>query len=561
MRTGKKMKINVLVLLTLMTAICAAQDKVATDGKATLQLSCLTEFSDLAIGLSEQYQLEHPGVKINVATIPEGSINESLTSGGMVLVNKACLPAITQGQGLKMVVGRNVIVPIINNNNPHKELISQIGISPRQFASIYSPDERVTWGQLLGTNDKRLVEAFVPAASFAKAYLADFMGTGSEEIFATEIGKPEEMIRKIEASPNAIGFCTLACLAEMEQNGLNAGISLVPIDMDGDGTLEHFENIYGSYAELSHGIFVGKYPRDLYSKVYAITGQNPATEAETAFLDWVINGGQESLISAGILTIDYGERASGLRQLYPASKVIADVPVKATTGRTMHFLIPAFVMLALLLWLVSGRFGKSQTAKGKKRSAEPGLIGANAAGFPAGLFYDRSHTWAIMEMTGHVRVGIDDFIQRVTGSVTRVMMKSPGDKIKRGETLFTLVQQGKQLEIKSPVSGVVVQYNESLLEDASLLNSDPYTDGWIYTVEPVNWMAEMKSFFLGEPYGVWLKAEFTRLKDFFANGIEIKVSQKMVPVLQDGGEIREGALEDFGPEVWEEFQTRFINHK
>ncbi len=227
----------------------------------------------------------------------------------------------------------------------------------------------------------------------------------------------------------------------------------------------------------------------------------------------------------------------------------------------MPLLLPGLLVLALLLWVISGRFGKSQTAQREKRSAEPGLFGANAAGFPAGLFYDRSHTWAFMEMTGHVRVGIDDFIQRVTGSVTRVMMKSPGDKIKRGETLFTLVQQGKQLKIKSPVSGVVVQYNDSLLEDASLLNSDPYTDGWIYTVEPVNWMAEMKSFFLGEPYGVWLKAEFTRLKDFFANGIEIKGSQKMVPVLQDGGEIREGALEDFGPEVWEEFQTRFINYK
>ncbi len=226
-----------------------------------------------------------------MATIPEGSINESLTSGGIVLADKACLPAITQGQGLLMVVGRNVIVPIISNKNPQKELISQIGISPLQFASIYSPDERVTWGQLLGTNDKRLVEAFVPTAGFAKAYLADFMGKGSEEIFAAELGNPEEMIRKIEANPNAIGFCTLACLAEMEQNGLYAGISLVPIDMDGDGTLERFENIYGSYAELSHGIFVGKYPRELYSKVYAITGQNPATEGETAFLDWRDNRG------------------------------------------------------------------------------------------------------------------------------------------------------------------------------------------------------------------------------------------------------------------------------
>ncbi len=47
------------------------------------------------------------------------------------------------------------------------------------------------------------------------------------------------------------------------------------------------------------------------------------------------------------------------------------------------------------------------------------------------------------------------------------------------------------------------------------LTRDPYNEGWIYMLEPVNWMAEMKSFFMGEPYGEWLKAEFTQLEGIF----------------------------------------------
>jgi hypothetical protein len=140
-------------------------------------------------------------------------------------------------------------------------------------------------------------------------------------------------------------------------------------------------------------------------------------------------------------------------------------------------------------------------------------------------------------------------------------MKSPGEKINRGETLFSIVQQGKKLAIKAPVSGVVLQQNDALLDDASLLNSDPYAAGWVYLLKPLNWRSEMSSFFMGEPYGTWLKAEFARLKDFFATGMKIKDAQMLVPVLQDGGEIREGVLKNFGPEVWEEFQSRFINHK
>ena len=549
-----------LVLLTTMTAIYAAQDQGVADGEAGIQLRCLSEFSNLAEALAEQYQQEYPGVSIQVSGIAADNIDEFLSSGGVVLLDKACLSTLASGSELKMVVGRDVIVPVMNSSNPHVELISQNGISPQQFASIYRADGSMRWGDLLGTDDKRSVEAYIPQSSCAIAYLADFMGTAPEELLAVQVSEPVEMIRKIRANTSAIGFCTLASLVEMEEEGEDSGISIVPIDMDGDGSLESFESIYGSYAELSHGIFVGKYPRELYSKLYALSSSLPATEHETAFLEWMITGGQQSFVSAGILSIDYGERASGLRKLHPESGVVADIPVEASAGRALRLVLAGLAALALLAWLVIGRFGKTQLAGGL-RNSEPGLLGTDQAAFPAGLFFDRSHTWTFMEKNGNVRIGLDDFIQRVTGSVSRVVIKSPGDQIKRGEALCTIVQHGKKLVIKSPISGVVVEQNEGLLEDASLLNTDPYAAGWICMVEPANWMSEMKSYFIGEPYGVWLKTEFTRLKDFFAVGLRDKSSRNLVPVMQDGGEIRDGVLEDLGPELWEEFQSKFINCK
>ena len=106
-----------------------------------------------------------------------------------------------------------------------------------------------------------------------------------------------------------------------------------------------------------------------------------------------------------------------------------------------------------------------------------------------------------------------------------------------------------------------MEQNSELQNDATLLNNDPFADGWVYTVEPASWMSEMKSYFMGEPYGQWLKDEFIRLKDFFSNGLKFKGSAELVPIMQDGGELRDGVLEDFGPEVWEEFQAAFINRK
>ena len=550
-----------VVLFVSMTAINAVQDNVAA-GKASIQLQSIGELSEMAQKMAEQYQLEHADVKIDVATIPSDGIDEFLNAGGILLANKDCLFPTTGDQGLRMVVGRDVIVPVMNISNPQKDIILQKGISPQQFNSIYKSAGEITWGALLGTSDKEKVEAFVPGNSCAKGYLSDFMGTNPNEINATEVSSPEAMLGRIEANPNAIGFCTLACLVELEGTERLAGISLVPIDRDGDGSLEPLEDIYGSFAQLSHGIFVGKYPRELFSRVYALTAHRTATSEEVAFLDWMINDGQKSLATAGILTIDYGERASGLRELYPAPKVLADVPVGANSARIITVSLVALVLLSILVLLITGRLGKKpRKSSGTGSPVRSGSYGSNAASFPAGMFFDRSHTWAFMERSGHVRIGLDDFIQRVTGSLTRVVMKSPGERIKRGETFLTINQHGKKLEIKSPLTGVVVEHNETLSGDASVINRDPYNEGWIYMIEPLNWMSESKSFFMGEPYGVWLKTELSRLKDFFAGVFKINDPHIVLPVLQDGGEIMDASLEELGPEHWEDFQTRFINRK
>lgn len=548
-----------VVLLMTISAIYAAQDEGVAKEEHGVQLRCLTEFSDLANGLAEQYRQEYPGMKISVSTINAANREELLSTDGLALVDKACLYKLPGEPELHMVVGRDVIVPVMNSNNPQAELISQSGLTPEQFVSIYKKNGPQSWGELLGTESNQPVKAYMSGGACAGTYLADFTGIDPGELLA-EVSKPEDMIANIKADPNAIGFCTLACLVELEKMGESQGISLVPLDRDGNGSLDNFENIYASYADLSHGIFVGKYPRELYSKLYAISSGFPATDAETAFLEWLISGGQETFASAGILGIDYAERASGLRQLFPETTIVADVSPKSGAGVTLSLVLALLVFLVLVSWVVIGRSGRTRGIAGDRYS-EPASPGEGKAAFPAGLFFDRSHTWTFMEKNGDVRIGVDDFVQRVCGSVSRVLMKSPGDQVKKGDVLFTIVQQGKKLVIHSPVSGVVLEHNEELFEDASLLNKDPYARGWIYMVKPANWGSEMKSYFMGEPYGDWLKAEFTRLKDFFTAVPLDKKSHELLPVLQDGGEIRDGALEELGPEVWEEFQTRFINCK
>jgi glycine cleavage system H lipoate-binding protein len=164
-----------------------------------------------------------------------------------------------------------------------------------------------------------------------------------------------------------------------------------------------------------------------------------------------------------------------------------------------------------------------------------------------------------MEQDGMVKIGIDDFIKHITGPLTQLKMKSPGEKVRKGELILTIKRDGKQLNLYSPVSGFIRKQNESLLTTPSKINTAPFTEGWVYQIEPGNWVREASFMFMHEKYREWLEDEFARLKDFLAGSANSNTVVYQHVVLQDGGELKDNVLSDLGPEVWEDFQTRFID--
>lgn len=192
-------------------------------------------------------------------------------------------------------------------------------------------------------------------------------------------------------------------------------------------------------------------------------------------------------------------------------------------------------------------------------SVTTGIFNESSVDVPKGLYYDKSHTWAFMEKNGFVKIGIDDFLIRITGNINKLRMKEQGEKINKGEAVLSIIQNGKQLTIKSPISGIIKSINKQIIENPAIVNSSTFNEGWIYTIEPTNWTRELQFLLIADVYKEWLKNEFSRLKDFFAT---IRVSNNnefATIILQDGGEIKENILADYGPEVWEDFQTKFIN--
>lgn len=102
--------------------------------------------------------------------------------------------------------------------------------------------------------------------------------------------------------------------------------------------------------------------------------------------------------------------------------------------------------------------------------------------FPDELYYDNEHFYARIE-GDTVTVGISDYAQNMAGEIIYVELPQPGRKAEQGKPL-TSMESGKWVgRIFAPVSGTVSEVNEALEDDASLINSDPYGEGWIYKIK------------------------------------------------------------------------------
>ena len=101
---------------------------------------------------------------------------------------------------------------------------------------------------------------------------------------------------------------------------------------------------------------------------------------------------------------------------------------------------------------------------------------------PAELRYSSDHEW-IRQDGNTVTIGITEFAQDSLGDVVFVEAPEATSVVAAGDS-FTEVESTKSMsDIYAPVSGTIVAINEKLDDTPELVNSDPYGDGWLCSIE------------------------------------------------------------------------------
>jgi len=102
---------------------------------------------------------------------------------------------------------------------------------------------------------------------------------------------------------------------------------------------------------------------------------------------------------------------------------------------------------------------------------------------PKGYKFNKTDEWVKVDGNS-AKIGISDFAQDQLSDIVYIEFnKEAGESIEKGQILATIESVKAAADVNSPISGKVLEVNESLSDTPEVLNEDPYENGWLYKVE------------------------------------------------------------------------------
>ena len=164
-----------------------------------------------------------------------------------------------------------------------------------------------------------------------------------------------------------------------------------------------------------------------------------------------------------------------------------------------------------------------------KHDTVPRLQPALVGGFevPDNLRYHPGHTWALSESPNLVRVGMDDFASKLTGTMESITLPQRGQWIRQGQKMCTVHRDGCAVDMVSPIEGSVSDINEAVSHNPKLALRDPYGEGWLLTVQAPDAKINFRNLLGGALARWWTEESATRLQR--------RMPMALGALAQDGG--------------------------
>jgi glycine cleavage system H lipoate-binding protein len=165
-------------------------------------------------------------------------------------------------------------------------------------------------------------------------------------------------------------------------------------------------------------------------------------------------------------------------------------------------------------------------------------------------FHHQGHGWAMPEGQGVVKIGIDDFAQKLIGIPGSIDLPPVGTRLRQAETGWRMRVDDESIDLLSPVDGEVVEVNESVRRSPDLVDRDPYGEGWLVKVRVPRWKINAGNLLCGAVARTWMEETTAALRARMVTSVGV--------VLQDGGVPVTGIAKSLSDDDWPEIAREFL---
>lgn len=283
--------------------------RVDPDGSLHGRVSLSGAFAlyPLAVRWAHDFTELHPDVRVEVNAGGAGKgITDALT--GMVdfgMLSRELGEAERQMGAVPFVVAKDAVVPTVSAANPFHDELMRRGLSQAIAREVWLGQGDITWGRILGNDvaERAVVFTRSDACGAAETWAA-WVGALQEDLRGEGLNGDPSVAAAVAKEKDAIGFNNMGFVYDMKTRRPISGISVLPIDINGNGQIDPDEDFYSTCDSLASAIARGIYPTPPSRNIYLVSHGEPTDPVVRAFLDYVTHEGQKRNPEAGFVAIN-----------------------------------------------------------------------------------------------------------------------------------------------------------------------------------------------------------------------------------------------------------------
>jgi phosphate transport system substrate-binding protein len=315
---GKFIRLFIFIFAISYLLISCSSVSRKQDVSGNISISGAFALYPMAVKWAEEFQKLHPSVHIDVSAGGAGkgiadALNKMVDLG--MVSRSISSEEIAKGAWF-IALTKDAVLPVVNSGNPAIDSIKARGLTKSQFASIFITNKTVDWNACYKGLKSAKINAFTRSdACGAGEMWAKYLDKKQEDLKGVGVFGDPGMADAVKADPAAIGYNNVIYAYDINSRLPYQGLTVVPIDLNGNRILDPSENFYQNLDSIMSAIESGHYPSPPARDLYFVSNGKPQSKVVVEFIRWILKEGQGFVKNAGYVRLDDNKILSELKKL------------------------------------------------------------------------------------------------------------------------------------------------------------------------------------------------------------------------------------------------------